>query len=137
MHVNGPFFDEDVVAPHTVGQLSPAVHSFRVPHEEVKQAELGRADLDLEGDFTRAPRHASGSRIQLKPTCDHGRFQQVRGPAPQHGADARQQLLYREGLGQVIVCTSVKPGNLVSFVRASRQHNNRHAARACIRSPAA
>ena len=46
MHVDGAFLDVEVAAPHPVQQLTTGAHAFRVSHQEMQHAELGRTHRD-------------------------------------------------------------------------------------------
>ena len=45
VHVHRALLDEHVVAPDAIEQLRAAVHALGVRHQEVQQAELGRAEV--------------------------------------------------------------------------------------------
>ena len=49
--------------------------------------------------------------------------------AAQHGADAREQFLQIEGLGDVVVGAKLQPLQLVGLLAASGQNDDRHLAR--------
>jgi hypothetical protein len=61
----------------------------------------------------------------------------VRRAPPQHGADARQQLLRGEGLGDVVVGARVEAVHLVGLVATRGQHQDRDRLGARVGAPAA
>ena len=59
----------------------------------------------------------------MSPTCDHI-FRQAGADAAQHGAQPRQQLGHREGLGQIVVGAGIQAADAVGFLAARRQHDD-------------
>ena len=46
MHVDRPFFNKDMIAPHFIKQLGPRVDTFRMRHKKEKQSKLGWPKID-------------------------------------------------------------------------------------------
>src|SRR5882762_9740043 len=63
MHVHGALFHEDVVAPYLVQQLGARMHSLRVRHQKMQQAEFSGAQYHR---FAVA-RDAVAGRIEFQP----------------------------------------------------------------------
>ena len=124
MHIDGALLDEDMVAPDFVEQLGACIDALGVGHEEEQQAELGRSQFDrlTIGD------DPMGRRVERQ-IADLDRFAgQVRRAAAQHGADAGDQFLRREGLGDVIVGAGFEALHLVFLMHPGGQHDDRHLA---------
>jgi hypothetical protein len=108
VHIHRALLDEDMVAPHLVEQLGAGMHPLRVGHQEMQQAELGRAEvhrLAVGGE-------AVGGRVEAQAADLDGVLGGLRGPAAQHGLDAGHQLAGREGLGDVVVGAGLEAGTL-------------------------
>ena len=91
--VDGAFFNEDMIAPHAVQQLRPAVHPLRVRHHEVQQSKLGRTDLDLAELGAELPVDAAGGWIESQAIDLDCGVQRLRRLASQDSTNAGQQLL--------------------------------------------
>jgi hypothetical protein len=136
VHVDRAFLDEDVVTPDTIEQLGSTVHTFGMGHQKVQQAELGRPELHFLGLVIDTPGHPACGGVEGQARELDGTVERVGGLPAQHGSNAGQQLLRREGLRQVVVGSSVEAGYLVGLVAASGQHDHRQLARARLLAPA-
>src|SRR3954452_5789775 len=88
---------ERVVAPHLVEQLLARDHEPLVAHEVLEQLELALRELD----GAVAARHLVGVGVERE-VADAQRGHPARRPAPEHRAQARQQLLALERLDEVV-----------------------------------
>mmetsp|Transcript_53282 Transcript_53282/g.124970 ORF Transcript_53282/g.124970 Transcript_53282/m.124970 type:complete len:398 (-) Transcript_53282:451-1644(-) len=120
MNVDRALLDEHMVTPDAVQQLRTAVHTLGVGHQEMQQTELGGTQLHLDAvaaDPTRA-------RIQQQGADLDRAVQRLGRLAAQHSANAGEQLIGREGLGDVVVGTRIQTGDLVAFLGTGREHDD-------------
>ncbi|ABA47730.1 hypothetical protein BURPS1710b_1624 [Burkholderia pseudomallei 1710b] len=132
VHVDRALLDEHMVAPDLIEQLRAAVHALRMGHEEVQQAELGRAEIELDLAAVRLRGDAMRRRIEPQPVDRHDVLGQLRRAAAQHRLDPRHQLLRRERLRHVIVRADLEAEDLVLLVAARGQHDDRNVLRALV-----
>ncbi|CAM2158050.1 exported hypothetical protein [Paraburkholderia tropica] len=132
MHVDGPFLDEHVVAPHLIEQLRAAVHALRMRHEEVQQTELGRAEIELDLRAFGVRRDAVRGRVELETVDGDHVFRELRRAAAQDRLDARHQFLRRKRLRDVVVGADFEAKHLVLLVAARGQHDDRNMLRALV-----
>ena len=118
--VDRAFLDVNVLAPHVVEQALARMHAFRMGHEEVQQAEFGRA----QGQRFPAGGDPVAGRIQLQPVEFDGGLAGVRGAAPQQRLDARDEFAGREGFGEVVVDAAVEAAQFVLFLGAGGEHDD-------------
>ena len=128
VYVYSALFNKHMVPPNLVQQLGAAVHALWVGHEEVQQAEFCGAHVDDLVMAHDAVRH----RVQFQTMYFNNVVGQLGRTAAQHGFDPSQQFLGREGLGDVIVCSSFQAIYLVLLLGAGSQHDHRHMARALV-----
>lgn len=121
-----------MVAPYLVEQLSAGMHPFRVGHQEMQQAELGRAEVHR----IAVGGEAVGGRVEAQAADLDGVLGGLRGAAAQHGLDAGHQLAGREGLGDVVVGAGLEAGHLVLLLAAGGEHDERDAAGALLAAQA-
>src|SRR5690606_12497203 len=99
----------EVVLPHVVEDLRLRQHPVGVEHEVTQQLELGGGELD--GHISHG--HLAGVLIHRELAgADDGVFF-VLHPAAQDRLDARDDLVEREGLGDVVVAADGETGDLV------------------------
>ncbi|MCY1542303.1 hypothetical protein D9M68_780460 [compost metagenome] len=99
----------------------------------MQELELGRSDLEFlapEGD-------AVGAGVQRQFAHLHRVVDDLGRTAAQHGADARQQLLRRKRLGDVVVGARVETLHLVRLVAARGEHQDRDRLGALVLAPLA
>jgi hypothetical protein len=123
MHIHRALLDEHMIAPDLVEQLRARMDTLGVGHQEVQQAELGRA----EADFLAVGGNTVGRRIQAQTTEFDRILGRLRRVPPQHGLDPRHQLARAEGLGDVIVGAKLEAVNLVALAGAGGEHDDRQA----------
>ena len=123
----------EVVAPDALEDQCAGQHLARVAQEQLEQRELGAGQLDRRarrGDASRvrgSSARSSKASVSSVPAV----------PARRSSArSARQQLLEREGLDEVVVGAGVEPGDAVGHVVARGQHQHRRAVAARAQPPA-
>src|SRR5215213_10153131 len=120
VHVDDVGGGVEVVVPDGREDLLPGEDLPAVAHEVLEQGELPAGELYLlvfAPGVTREEVYPDVVGLYLR------RFG-LAGAAGQR-ADAREQLLEHEGLGQVVVCPRVEGANLVAGVLAGREHQHR------------
>src|SRR6185312_4798707 len=128
--VEGVRREAEVVAPDALEDQRPRQHLARVEEEQLEQRELGPRQLDP----LAAARHLARAGIEL----DVGEAERLAGAvagAAQQRADAREQLLERERLRQVVVGAGVEPLDPVLDLRARGQHQDRNLAALAAQRP--
>jgi hypothetical protein len=93
-----------------------------VAQQDQQQLVLPDGQLDRPA----SPRHLPAARIKHQIAVDQRVV--ARLAAPQHRADARQQLVEVERLGHVVVGTKVERAHLVDDLVAGGEHDDRHLA---------
>src|SRR3546814_6219561 len=97
-------------------------------HQVAQQAELRRPEVDV----LPVALDAVGRQVHGKVGEGQHLAAELRLAPPQHRIDAGNQLGRRERLGDVVVAAAVQSAQLVSFLTARRQHDDRHAPRVCL-----
>src|SRR5580704_3789017 len=127
LHVYGPVVDLVVVAATHLDQLVAADHPVAGRQQRRQQVEFPVTERHVAAV---GGREATGAQVQL-PARDPVGAAHTRAPgiladlgAPQHRADARQQLPRAEGFGEVVVGAELKTHDAVGFLRAPRQDND-------------
>ena len=120
MHVDGAFFDEDVIAPHLIEQLGAAENALGVRHEEMQQTEFGRPQIE------RAPGDVDPmcARVDTKPLGLNAVVSHFGCTAAQYRLDTRHQLTRRKRFGQIIVGAGFQTGHLILLLASGSQQNN-------------
>src|SRR5437016_12527653 len=95
-----------VAAPAALEDDRPRQHLPRVPQEELEERELGPRQLD---QLAAAP-HLARARVELE-VGEAEHLARAVAAAAEEGADAREQLLERERLRDVVVRARVEPGH--------------------------
>ena len=121
MDVNRAQLDIDVAAPDGVQQLLAAEHPLGMLQEVAQQLELGRPQMHR--TFT-APHPVRGEVHDQIIKGQHLRFQ-ARLRAAHYRAHAGDQLGRRKGLGDVIIGAAFQAADLVAFLAARGQHDDR------------
>jgi hypothetical protein len=134
VHIDGASLDVDIRTPDRIEQLLAREDAAGVLHEVFEQAEFRRPEMDL---FTRALHPVCGAVD--RDVADHDLvFSQARTNTAQDGAQAGEELVHRERLGQVIVGALIEATDAIALVAAGRQHDDRRVARLAARAqPAA
>ena len=110
----------EVVAPDALVDLFAREHDAGVEEQELEQVELGLGELEL---TVAAPRLAARgierevADAQHLVVAGHAR-------AAQQRAQARQQLVERERLHEVVVGAGVEPGDAVAHLVAGGEHEH-------------
>src|SRR5215472_2753612 len=100
--VHDPGITVEGEVPYVLDKRASGEHVAGPAHEEFKQRELGRSELDLAG----APAHLVPGRVQGQVT--HGEDRRALRGVPAHErAKTCKQLVQREWLGQVVVRADV------------------------------
>ena len=109
-------------APHQIEQLAAREHPAGALQQLAQQAELGRAEVHLAA-AARAPDAPRGPCVRsAKRRTSRG---ERRADPAQHRAHARDQLVERERLGDVVVGAGVQPAQPVGLLAARGQHDDR------------
>jgi len=121
----------EVLVPDVLGDLFPAYHAALIEDEEFQE----RIFLGGEADGASSAHHgvAGGIHRQIA-HLDHGRAEN--GGTPQQGAEASEELLEVERLGQVIVGSAVEAGHAVVHAAAGGEHQDGDARAAAAQLPA-
>jgi hypothetical protein len=122
----------EVVAPDAIEDLLAGEHLPRVLQEQLEQEELGAGELDrppVAGDLVRVRVELEVAEAQRAPLALPAR-------SPQQRPQAREQLLERERLGQVVVGARLQPGDAVPDALARREHEHRRAVAGVSHAPA-
>jgi len=123
MGIHGAVLAKVVVVPHLLQDLFTAEGDALVGSKEHQQVEL----LGGQGHLLAGNAHRVAGRVDGQLTKGHG----VGGSgglghgAVQHGLDAGYQLTGREGLDNVVVGTALQTGQLVVFLAAGGQDDDR------------
>ena len=123
MGIHGAVLAKVVVVPHLLQDLFTAEGDALVGSKEHQQVEL----LGGQGHLLAGNAHRVAGRVDGQLTKGHG----VGGSgglghgAVQHGLDAGYQLTGREGLDNVVVGTALQAGQLVVFLAAGGQDDDR------------
>ena len=131
MNVHRALFDIHIIAPDLVQQLAAAVYALGVAHEVAEQFELHGPQLEhlaLVADLVGGTIHPQLPHLQHLPQAE-------RVAPAQHGADARQQLLHRKGLGNVVIGPGIQTGDFVRLIAAGREHQDGHLLGARLAAP--
>ncbi len=134
MHVDRSRLDRPIVAPHAFEQAISRQHAIPVLNEVPQELEL--PSRESHGLVFNTHRHRIEiSHQMLAPIheCLGGRMA-VAGAdaaAPQHRTYACGELAKAEWLGDVVVGPDVEAGHAIALAGARRQHDDRHARRAC------
>ena len=103
-------------------QLLAAEHLAGVAQERLEQRELLRGQVDHLAARLGAPRaHVEVDAADV----ERHRLAAVAAAGAQPGADAREQLLEHERLGDVVVGAEVEPGDRVGDLVARGEHEHR------------
>ena len=117
--------EAEVVAPDALEDDRPRQHLARVEQEQLEQRELGARQLDP----LLSARDLARARVELEVgEAERVAARAVVAGTTQQRPHARQQLLERERLGQVVVGAGVEPFDPVLDLRARGQHQHRQPA---------
>src|SRR5215471_4073406 len=120
VHVDDVALGVEVEPPHVLDQHRPREDAAGVAHEVLEQRPLARGQLDPAA----GPLHLARGRIERQVGQPQDRGAPLRA-APEQGAHSRQELVEREGLGQVVVGAEIEPGHLVGYAVARGEHDDR------------
>ena len=126
--VDGALLDVDVIAPHLIEQLRARVHALGTREQEAQQPKLGRTERNRPA----VDRHAMRRGIELERAGSERFLRRLGRAPPQHRLDPRLELARRERLGHVVVDPRFEAGDLVGFVGARGEHDDRQLARARV-----
>src|SRR5512133_823475 len=108
--------------PHLMQELPLADQPAGVPNQELHQLPLGRGQPDLPP----VPYDLLGGQVDAEVRGLHDRDQLVGWGSPADGgAQAGQQLVEPERLGDVVIGARIEGGDLVGFALADAQHDDR------------
>ena len=120
VHVDDVGERVELIVPGVVEDALAAEDLARVPEEQLEQPEL----LGAQGQ--RFSGEARFARRRVEREAAERQLRRQRAPRPpQQRADARQQLLEREGLDEVVVGAAVQAGDLVGGRVPRREHEHR------------
>src|SRR5690554_3614030 len=121
VYVDGAFLDIDIAAPYLVEQLTTGVGALLVGHEELQQAILG--GTYVERSVVRAD--AVADWIKYQPIDLDGFFDALWCGTAQNGLESCDQFPGREGLGDVVIGTSLQTLDLVVLFASGGKHDDR------------
>ena len=124
VNVHGALVAGVVEAPHLLQQLGSRERHARVTRELAQQCELARREFHrdaVDASLARAVVDFQSAELQRRT-----RLGKRRRRSPEHRFHARDDLARRERLGHVVVRTKFEADDAIDFIRARREHDDRH-----------